>query len=105
MAALSSDAERLWWRMQCHADDEGRLEDDPEMIGHDAVPLLGWEVYRVSELLAEMADVALIQRYEADGRRLIQILNFTDYQKPNRRTPSEWPAPVDTKRHEKPSTK
>ena len=100
LAALTDGGERLWWRMQVHADDEGRLEDDPEMIGHDAVPLLGWSPDLVDALLGEMAEVGLIQRYHHGERPLIQVVNFTAYQKPNRRTPSEWPAPNGTRPHD-----
>ena len=102
LADLSDAAERLWWRMQGHCDDEGRIEDDPRLIRAAAVPLLDWTTDHVDELLGEMADVGLIDRYQADEHRVIQVREWTTYQHPQRPTPSRWPAaPNGTKAHDK----
>jgi hypothetical protein len=70
--------ERLWMI----ADREGRLEDRPLRIKAQAFP------YRdgldVEPLLAWLADNGFIARYEAGGKRLIQILAFLKHQSPHK---------------------
>lgn len=69
--------ERLWMM----ADREGRLEDRPARIkakafpyrdGLDCEPLLLW-----------LHDHGFILRYSVDGRRYIQIVKFSDHQRPH----------------------
>jgi hypothetical protein len=85
LAALSGDAERCWWRLQCACDDDGRVEDDPEVLAS-----LLFQVMRsvteeqVDGWLAEMADLGLIVRYEVDGRACLAVVDWHDKQKPRR---------------------
>lgn len=100
LADLSDGAERLWWRMQGHCDDEGRLEDDPRLIRAAAVPLLDWSIELVDEYLTEMATAGLIVRYQADDHRVLQVVQWSTYQHPQKPRPSRWPAaPNGTKPH------
>lgn len=84
--------EGLW----CLADREGRLEDRP---GRIKVQVLPWDTCDVNEMLAGLAHVGSIVRYEVDGKRYLAIPSFTSYQKPHHREPaSVIPAPC----HKKP---
>ena len=69
--------ERLWMI----ADREGRLEDRPLRIKAQAFP------YRdgldVEPMLAWLANEGFIVRYEIDGKRYIQVLEFKKHQKPH----------------------
>lgn len=70
--------ERLWMI----ADREGRLEDRPLRIKAQAFP------YRdgldVEPMLAWLTQNGFIARYEAEGKRLIQILAFLKHQSPHK---------------------
>jgi hypothetical protein len=69
--------ERLWMI----ADREGRLEDRPLRIKAQAFP------YRdgldVEPMLAWLANEGFIVRYEIEGKRYIQVLEFKKHQKPH----------------------
>lgn len=93
LAAASAEAERLYWRMATHCDDEGRAEDDPRLFAAYLFPLNdditgptvdGW--------LAELDHLGLIVRYEVDGRRFLEVTRWKDYQKPNRAVESKYPS-------------
>jgi hypothetical protein len=94
LAALTGDAERCWWRLQCACDDDGRVEDDPEVLAS-----LLFQVMRsvteeqVDGWLAEMADLGLIVRYEVDGRACLAVVDWHDKQKPRRPQSSSLPEP------------
>jgi hypothetical protein len=70
----------LW----CAADREGRLEDRPLKLCGQLFP------YRrsvtdvhVNEMLGWLDQNGFIRRYQAAGRRLIQIMEFTKHQRPH----------------------
>lgn len=69
--------ERLWMI----ADREGRLEDRPLRIKAQAFP------YRdgldVEPMLVWLAENGFIVRYQVDGKRYIQVLEFKKHQKPH----------------------
>lgn len=80
--------ERLWMM----ADREGRLEDRPLRIKAQAFP------YRdgldVEPILAWLHAHGFIERYVADGQRLIAVTKFTEHQNPHVREPaSKLPGP------------
>lgn len=73
------------------ADREGRLEDRPLRIKAEIFP------YRdgvdINVILDWLHNEGFIQRYQANGRRYIQVLNFGKHQNPHKNeTPSEIPA-------------
>lgn len=79
--------EGLW----CMADREGRLEDRPARIRADILP------YRFSVDIEASLDWLqrhlFIDRYEVDGVKIIQILEFKKHQKPHKNeSPSTLPA-------------
>lgn len=81
----------LW----CIADREGRLEDRPRKIkkailGYDDVDSGG-----VDAMLQSLQDTGFIIRYEAEGNRYIQVINFVKHQNPHmKEKPSEIPPPT-----------
>jgi hypothetical protein len=76
------------------ADRSGRLEDRPLRIRAEVLPYDGDA--DVDALLVELADRGFILRYEANGRRYIQVVNFEKHQSPHIREPaSTIPAPND----------
>lgn len=80
----------LW----CIADREGRLEDRPRKIkkailGYDDVDSDG-----VDQMLQSLQDNGFIIRYEVEGNRYIQVINFVKHQNPHmKEKPSEIPPP------------
>ena len=74
------------------ADREGRLEDRPKRIRAFVFP---YENYDVDELLNQLQEHGFILRYEVDGNKYIQVLNFKKHQKPHpREAASDIPPPV-----------
>ena len=81
----------LW----CIADRDGRLEDRPRRIKKT---LLGYDDATAEDtdrMLQELADNDFIIRYEVNGEKYIQVINFTKHQNPNMKEKnSEIPPPV-----------
>jgi len=87
---LSAWARILLLSLLTQADDEGRLYDQPRKIAGNAFG--EGDVVDCELLLRELAKEGRIQRYSADGRRCIQVQNFTKHQRINRPLPSSIPA-------------
>ncbi|MBD1601163.1 hypothetical protein [Pseudomonas typographi] len=66
----------LW----CLADRDGRLEDRPKRI---KLALFPYDTYDVSEGLGRLAAAGFIDRYEAEGFTVVEIVNFLKHQKPH----------------------
>jgi hypothetical protein len=92
LAALTPAAERCWWRLQVHLDDEGRAEDEP-----DTFASLLFQVMRdvtpgmVDRWLWEMAEAGLIDRYEVNGTNYLAVVRWSDFQHPQK--PKRSPIP------------
>lgn len=75
------------------ADREGRLEDKPKQIKMEIYPA---DSFDVETMLCQLSDAGLILRYEAQGKRYIQIKNFGKHQNPHRdEKASTIPAPCE----------
>ena len=73
------------------ADREGRLEDRPKKIKMSILPCDNCDV---DLLLQELADREFLLRYEVNGKKYIQIINFVKHQNPHvKETDSTIPAP------------
>jgi len=73
------------------ADREGRLEDRPRKLKYTLLPL---DECDVDALLADLAARGFIVRYEANGKRYIQVVNFIKHQQPHyKEVASEIPPP------------
>jgi hypothetical protein len=68
----------LW----CEADREGRLEDRPARIRAEVFPYRG--NLDIDTHLQWLHLNAFIRRYEAKGLKIIQILKFTEHQRPHK---------------------
>ena len=66
----------LW----CIADREGRLEDRPKKIKVAALP---YDDCDIDLLLQDLHEAGFIVRYEIDGEKYIQIVNFSKHQNPH----------------------
>lgn len=62
------------------ADREGRLEDRPMRIKMQVFPA---DDINVDESLTRLASTGMLIRYEVDGGRYIEIVNFTKHQRPH----------------------
>lgn len=75
------------------ADREGRLEDRPKRIKIELFPGDNLDINSMLDELAQ-SEGEFIKRYEANGKRYIQILNFSRHQKPHKNeAESQIPAP------------
>lgn len=91
LAECSLGARLLFAGLWTLADREGRLEDRPKRIKADILP---YDDIDADALLNELARNGFIVRYEANNDKYIQILTFTDHQKPHQKeTASKIPAP------------
>lgn len=73
------------------ADRAGRLEDRPRRLKAELLP---YDDCDVDALLGALAERGFIVRYAVEGRRLLQIVQFTKHQNPHVREPdSTLPAP------------
>lgn len=77
LGQLSAEARLLFIGLWTLADREGRLEDRPIRIKAQLFPYDSWPV---DGLLDSLHDAELISRYEAEGKKCIQITNFVKHQ-------------------------
>lgn len=63
------------------SDREGRLEDRPKQIKMEVMPA---DNVDCNASLDELQSIGVIERYEVDGKRYIQIINFGKHQNPHR---------------------
>lgn len=94
LAACTAEAERCYWRLLPHCDDEGRAEDHPKLLAAYMFPLVdAADEYAVDDWLAELAALELLVRYTVEGRRFLQVARWGDYQKPQKKQESKLPTP------------
>jgi hypothetical protein len=92
LAACSSEAERCYWRLQTHCDDEGRCEDHSRLIWAALFPLHESVTPADVDLwLKELHVIGLVERYEVGGSGYLEVVQWDVYQHPNRPTPSKLP--------------
>jgi hypothetical protein len=88
----------LWTLADC----EGRLEERPKRIQAQVLP---YDDCDVDRFLEELEELKFIQRYEAQGRKVIQIVNFTKHQHPHfKESTYDLPEPPEGRALDKPST-
>jgi len=75
------------------ADDQGRLLDNPIVIRAAVFLYKDVPIDDVGAAIQRFADAGRICRYEADGKSLVQIINWWEYQQPQWASASKWPAP------------
>ncbi|CAM3899523.1 hypothetical protein [Rheinheimera salexigens] len=80
LVELSFEYRLLFIGLWTLSDREGRLEDRPKRIRMGVFPA---DNVDVDHGLSELERFGFIQRYEINGERLVQILNFTKHQNPH----------------------
>lgn len=83
----------LFQGLWCLADREGRLEDRPKKIKAELLP---YDDCDADRMLQQLHDREFILRYEACGKRFIQVLAFSKHQNPHvKEAASQIPAPYE----------
>ncbi len=81
----------LW----CMADREGRLEDRPKRIKKEVLGYDDVNSNDVDKMLQELHDSKFILRFESQGKKYIQVVNFSKHQNPHmNEKSSEIPEPA-----------
>lgn len=90
--ALEIDTAMTFVGLWCYADDEGRGEDDTDLIKAAVWPRRRQQsVKRIARHLDTLFDANLICRYEVNGYRLIHLPSWSEHQKPSHATASRIP--------------
>lgn len=77
-----------------HTDDFGRLAGSAAKVKALVVPMLDKSLREVNESIQRLNDQGLILWYEAEGEKVIQIINFEKHQQGlHKRTRSKFPDP------------
>lgn len=87
--------ERLLWigMIVTCADDQGRIQDRAGFIGGDVFPGESVSTEKVEASLTSFEKEGKIFRYQDGKTKLIQIVNWWEYQQPSWAMPSKYPAP------------
>ena len=94
LSELSDSAERTFFRLLTHTDDDGRGEDRPKLLAAKLYPLHdGKDAGTVNADLDELQTVGLLTRYCVNGKRYYTIPTFRDWQNPRHPTASKLPSP------------
>lgn len=79
---VSLEADFLFGRMIPHADRDGRLDGDPDVVKAMAVPLRGeFTPELISTCLSELDAVGLIEWYEVDQEKVVWFPGFREHQR------------------------
>jgi len=75
------------------ADDQGRLQDNEMLVKSQIFPMDNKPQARVKQSMDLLVEKGLLQRYQKDGKKLMQIVNWWKHQSPSWASPSNYPAP------------
>lgn len=91
---LSLPAKLLFSWLIPHADDEGRLNGDPEFIKARVVPMTKWSFKKIREYLEEIKNQRLIYYWQENDEWFIEFIKWNDHQtiRKNRFKPSSLPS-------------
>jgi hypothetical protein len=94
MAGISAEVERTFVRLWTHCDDYGRCVDNPKLLKAALYPLHDdVTAEQIDNELEELFVAGKIIRYEGEGRALIAVPSWGEFQKPQRPTKSKFPEP------------
>jgi uncharacterized phage protein (TIGR02220 family) len=97
LALLKTDGARLLYTwLLTHLDINGCFSGDPEIVNGQVFTRLKKPVRKVEEFLADLDDVGLVIRYQANGDTFLHVPDFQDKQpnlNPEREAKSEIPLP------------
>lgn len=80
LAELSFATRLLFIGLWTEADREGRLEDRPKRLKMSLFPA---DDVDVEPMIADLARLGFIRRYESDGIKVIEIINWKKHQNPH----------------------
>lgn len=94
---LSPEEEIFFYRLIVNCDDYGRMDARPQILRAKCFPLRLDQVddCKVIDWLYKLEEVGLVQIYEVDSRKYIQIVTWNDHQQ-IRAKKSKYPAPDDS---------
>lgn len=96
VAGLSLGARLTFVGLWTYVDDEGIGLDNLSLIKAEVWPLDRRHNERqVGAWMTELAEAGLIVRYEADGKRLVQVRSWLEHQRIDKPRPSIYPQPQD----------
>lgn len=94
IASLPIAARLTFIGLWTHADDYGRLVDNPRIIKGAIWPLDDDVTPTdISLHIHLLADLGMLVRYEVEGRRYLHVCNWDEHQKMNRKASAKHPAP------------
>ena len=90
-----NDITRLTWigLIVMSADDQGRLQDNELLIKSQIFPMDNKTPVKIKNSLDILEQNEMILRYQKDGKKLIQIVNWWKHQSPSWASGSNYPAP------------
>lgn len=81
LVELPFEARLLFIGLWTIADRSGRMEDRPKQIKMELFPA---DSVDVDALLDELAAIGVVARYSHDGKRYLQVVNFSKHQNPHK---------------------
>lgn len=81
LVELSFEARLLFIGLWTLADRDGRLDDRPKQIKMELFPA---DSVDCNALLDDLAATGMLARYSVDGKRYLQVVNFSKHQNPHR---------------------
>lgn len=81
LVELPIEARLLFIGLWTIADRAGRLEDRPKQIKMELFPA---DNIDCDDLLNDLSAIGMVARYKVDGKRYLQVTNFTKHQNPHR---------------------
>lgn len=94
LAKASASAERTFVRLWCHLDDDGRGEDDPDLLKSDLYPRhRDMDAAAIERDIDELAKLGLVVRYRVgdDDYLCCKHETWVKYQRPQKKKPSDLP--------------
>lgn len=90
-----NDITRLTWigLIVMSADDQGRLQDNELLIKSQIFPMDNKTPVKIKNALDILEQNEMIHRYQKDGKKLIQIVNWWKHQSPSWASGSNYPPP------------
>ena len=89
------DLTRLVWigLIVMSADDQGRFQDNELLIKSQIFPMDKKAPAKIKNALDTLEQNEMIHRYQKDGKKLVQIVNWWKHQSPSWASASAYPAP------------
>lgn len=93
LATISREDRFFFIGLISNADDQGRLRAHPAILRAEIYPFEDIDFAEIDRQIEVLCAIDCIHCYEADGKKLIQIVNWWKYQTPQWAYPSKLPPP------------